>query len=152
MKLIACIPILLIVSFMWSCESNEAKGINSDIVNNPATASGKKQSDRIPEITFKNDLYDFGSIVQGEIVTHSYKFTNTGKADLVISMATGSCGCTIPQWPTQPIAPGEEASIVVKFDSKNKDGKQHKTITITANTLPSTSVVALSGEVIAPKK
>ena len=144
--------LLFAISLMWSCQSEEnTEGIGSDIINNPATASGKEESDEIPILTFDDELYDFGSVVQGETVYHSYKFTNTGKADLVISHAQGSCGCTVPEWPKKPIAPGESATIDMEFDSKKFDGNQHKTLTLSANTIPSTTVVAFSGDVIAPK-
>ena len=144
-----CFGLIVLVS---SCGSEATEGISSDVINNPATASGEEENENVPVIEFFEEIYDFGTIVQGEVITHSYKFKNTGRSDLVISIAKGSCGCTVPEWPQEPIAPGEESAIEVVFDSKNKDGKQHKTITNSENTLPGTSVVALSGMVVAPKK
>ena len=70
----------------------------------------------------------------GEIVSHVFKFTNTGEAPLVISKATAACGCTVPQWPKQPIPVGGSGEIKVQFDSSNKPGMQNKVVTITANT------------------
>jgi hypothetical protein len=102
-------------------------------------------------IEFENDLYDFGSITQGEKVTHTFNFTNTGDADLVIVSAKGSCGCTVPEWPKEPIAAGQSGVIKVVFNSEGKKGKQHKRVSIVANTEPATSAVTLKGEVIVPE-
>jgi hypothetical protein len=102
-------------------------------------------------ISFENDLYDFGSITQGEKVTHTFYFTNTGEADLVIVSAKGSCGCTVPEWPKEPIAPGEQGEVKVVFNSEGKKGKQHKRVSIIANTEPATTAVTLKGDVIVPE-
>lgn len=135
---------------LLSCGNSETE-VSSDIVNNPNTASSEASSTELPIMTFKEELYDFGIISQGEKVEYEYSFTNTGDADLVIASAKGSCGCTVPDWPKKPIAPGQSGSIKVKFDSNGKSGKQHKKVTIVANTQPSTNVIAISGEVIAPE-
>ena len=90
----------------------------------------------LPAIEFNEELHDFGTIKDGAIVEHVFKFKNTGDAPLIISSATASCGCTVPEWPKEPIAAGEEGEIQVRFDSKNKPGVQNKTVTITANTYP----------------
>lgn len=135
---------------LGSCGDGEEK-LSTDIVTNPATASGDENA-AMPKMTFENDLYDFGEITQGEKVSYSYMFKNEGEADLVITSAQGSCGCTVPTWPKEPIGPGESGQIDVVFDSNGKSGKQHKKVTIVANTSPSTNVVALTGSVIAPEE
>ena len=73
------------------------------------------------------------------------------ETDLIISSAQGSCGCTVPEWPKEPIKPGEEGKIAVTFNSSGKQGKQNKTITLVANTIPNTKVIALKGDVLVPK-
>ncbi len=98
-------------------------------------------------MTFDEMTFDFGTVNDGEKVRHAYKFKNTGTEPLVISNATGSCGCTVPQWPQTPIAPGATGEIMVEFDSKNKPGRQTKTVTITANTNPVTTRLTITGEV-----
>ncbi len=98
-------------------------------------------------MTFEYTDYDFGSVKEGEKVKHSYKFKNTGKEPLVISSAKGSCGCTVPKWPTEPIAPGESGQIDVEFDSKGKPGKQTKQVTVVANTTPDKTFLKISGTV-----
>ncbi len=109
-------------------------------VVDPATAA---------QISFNENAFDFGTLEEGDKVEHVFKFTNTSDNPLTISNARGSCGCTVPEWPRDPIAPGEEGEIKVKFDSKGKKGKQNKTVTITANTEPANTMLTISSDVIA---
>ncbi len=95
--------------------------------------------------------FDYGTVDQGEKVNHNYKFTNTGSEPLIISNAKGSCGCTVPSWPKDPIPPGGSGEIQVQFDSKGKKGVQSKRVTITANTDPVQSFLTIKGEVSAPE-
>ena len=127
--------------------------IDTDVVANPATAeseSGTDENVEVPEFTFEKEVHDFGTIVQGEKVSYSLKFTNTGKADLIITSAKGSCGCTVPEWPKDPIAPGADGVIDVVFDSDGKSGQQNKKVTIVANTVPNTKVLAINGVIDVP--
>lgn len=99
-------------------------------------------------MSFGEEVWDFGSVNDGEKVEHTYKFKNSGNDPLIISNATGSCGCTVPQWPREPIAPGKSGEIKVVFDSKGKQGKRNQQVTITANTEPATTTIRMTGEVI----
>lgn len=90
----------------------------------------------LPVFAFEEEEYDFGTINEGDVVEHTFKFKNTGEAPLIIQSAKGSCGCTVPTWPKEPIPVGGEAEIVAKFNSKGKKNVQNKTVTITANTWP----------------
>lgn len=129
--------------------SNE---ITTDIINNPISATEETvNTEDLPSFEFEEEVFDFGDISQGEKVTHMFKFTNNGKSDLIISNATGSCGCTVPIWPRNPIAAGETAEIEVVFDSNGKQGRQHKTVTLVANTIPNTKVIAIKGEILTPE-
>jgi len=101
----------------------------------------------LTKLEFSETEFDFGNITSGESVTHMFKFKNTGKEPLVISNAKGSCGCTVPKWPKEPILPGKSGEIEVKFDSKNKTGKQSKNVTITANTDPANTILKISADV-----
>ena len=87
-----------------------------------------------PKFTFEQEEHNFGQIRDRDIVSHTFRFTNTGEAPLIISKATAACGCTVPQWPKQPIPAGGSGEIQVQFDSSNKPGMQNKVVTITANT------------------
>ncbi|MEZ4987959.1 MAG: DUF1573 domain-containing protein [Saprospiraceae bacterium] len=100
-------------------------------------------------MSFKETTFDFGTVTEGEMVSHTYSFTNTGKEPLVLSDAKGSCGCTVPKWPKEPIAPGQTGQIVVEFNSKAKVGKRDQKVTITANTNPPQTFIHLTGEVLA---
>jgi hypothetical protein len=105
-----------------------------------------------PVMTFKDTLYDFGTISQGENVKYTFEFTNTGESDLVISSATASCGCTVPKnWPKHPVKPGETGKIDVNFNSENRKGQKDLTVTVLANTVPTKNFVYLKGFVAAPE-
>ena len=94
--------------------------------------------------------HHFGDITEGEKVETRFEFTNTGKEPLIISNAKGSCGCTVPKWPKEPIAPGETGELLVSFDSKGKPGSQTKTVTVTANTEPAVTRLTIKAEVAKP--
>lgn len=95
-------------------------------------------SEKMPKITFaEKGIYDFGALTEGDTVEHTFAFTNTGQFPLIINNITASCGCTTPEWPREPVAPGAKSSIRVRFNSRGKVGQQNKTITVFANTDPS---------------
>lgn len=105
---------------------------------------------KVAKIVFEETEYNFGKITQGDTVRHTFTFKNDSDEDLLISNASASCGCTIPEWPKEPIAPGERGKIEVKFNSTGKSGVQNKVVMITANTNPNVTNVALKGEVEVP--
>lgn len=102
---------------------------------------------KYPEMTFEAKEHDFGLINRGEIVTYYYKFENTGEANLIISRAVGSCGCTVPEYPKTPLKPGESAKIKVTFNSGGKHGKQQKSVTILTNTKEATEILLIKAEI-----
>ena len=120
--------------------------LNPDLIDNPATA-GNENGKPVPVISLDKIEHDFGSVIDGEKVSFSFHFTNTGKSDLLIRHAQATCGCTVPEWPKDPIAPGKDGFITVTFDSKGRIGMVHKTVTIIANTIPNTTTVTITGEV-----
>lgn len=92
---------------------------------------------KMPRLTFaEKGIYNFGDLTEGDTVEHVFGFTNTGEFPLIINNITASCGCTTPEWPREPIAPGAKSSIKVRFNSRGKVGEQNKTITVFANTDP----------------
>jgi hypothetical protein len=145
--------ILLLVSLaLVSCNSSsDEKTITTDLVNSPLTANSNAEKVLTPNIEMLETSYNFGEIQQGESVTHDFILKNTGEADLIISAAKGSCGCTVPEWPKTPIAKGEEATIKVTFNSAGKSGKQNKTVTLVTNAIPNTKVLTINGNVIVPQ-
>lgn len=104
----------------------------------------------IATVAFAKTAHEFGKISEGDVVEHTFTFTNTGSTPLIIQDAKASCGCTIPKKPEQPVAPGETGEIQVRFDSQGKPGMQNKTITVTANTQPATTRLFIKADV-APK-
>ena len=99
------------------------------------------------KMDFEAVEWDFGDINQGDVVEYAFKFTNSGSDPLIITNAKGSCGCTVPEWPRAPVAPGESGVIDVKFDSKGKKGKQNKRVTLTTNMVPSQQILTVKGQV-----
>lgn len=102
-----------------------------------ANAQEKNTQDKAaangPIITFVESSKDFGDITQGDKVEHVFKLENTGTAPLVISNVAATCGCTVPSWPKEPIAPGKTAEIKVSFNSAGKMGKQNSVVRIYSN-------------------
>jgi hypothetical protein len=149
------LPALTVIALsLYSCndtaEQASPNKITTDLIKNPATAAGKADNTELPAFTFENDTWDFGLITQGEKISYSYKFKNTGNSNLIISSAKGSCGCTVPEYPKKPIPPGGEGVIEVLFDSDGKSGAQNKAVTILANTYPATTTIYVKGEIAAP--
>ena len=101
-----------------------------------------------PQILIESKDFNFGSINQGDKVEHTFIFKNEGDAPLMVNNAKGSCGCTVPQWPKEPIMPGATGEIHVVFNSAGKSGRQTKTVTLTTNQADATTVLYLKGEVI----
>ena len=98
----------------------------------------------VPKIEFKEKIFNFGTIVQGDTVEHIFVFENVGTAPLKINSATGSCGCTIPSYTKEAIAPGKKGEVLVRFNSIGKLGAQNKTVTLKTNTIKETSSVVLT--------
>jgi hypothetical protein len=112
--------------------------------------AGNVSATNAPVMKFEKETHDFGKIKEGDKVTYEFKFTNTGKSQLIIKDAIATCGCTKPEWPKTPIQPGADGAIKVTFNSATKMGLQDKQITVTANTVPAQSMVHLIGEVTTP--
>jgi len=100
-----------------------------------------------PAITFEEVKYDFGSVVAGGTVDHTFKFKNTGTAPLIISNIGVSCGCTTPEWTKAPVLPGKIGTIAAHFNSTGKMGMQNKVLTIESNAAAGSTTVSLVGEV-----
>jgi len=134
----------------------EATTTNANATNANAAAEPAVPAGPLTTLEFTESTYDFGEVMEGEKVNHKYFFKNTGSEPLIISNAKGSCGCTVPNWPRTPIAPGDSAEIDVTFDSKGK-GKvggnlQSKRVTITANTDPANTYLTIKGTVNKPEE
>ncbi|MGP8215908.1 MAG: DUF1573 domain-containing protein [Bacteroidia bacterium] len=133
-----CLPALC---WFISCNSGSgnSNGISTSLVG------------KVPSMVFTDTTHDFGSINQGEKVSYTFKFKNTGNVDLVISSATGSCGCTVPKYPKGTIHPGDEGQIDVTFDSSGKQGKVEKMVSLVTNCQPNTKILTITADIQVPK-
>lgn len=125
---------------LTSCKDNAVNKVKEE---NIATAAERDaSSNKAPEITFDETEYDFGNIAKGTKVEHLFKFKNTGDAPLTIVDAKSSCGCTVPTWTKNAIAPGDEGEMLVKFDGSGQN-QVTKTITLTTNTKEGTEFLKI---------
>jgi hypothetical protein len=138
---------------LWGCSGGRQQDnrLPADLVNNPRSASGDSAKSKIPVMHFENKEHDFGKVIQGEKVTYAFRFDNRGQADLLITSVSSSCGCTVPEYTTDPIAPGQKGTIKVTFDSSNRRGFQNKTVTLVTNTQPSSHTLRIKAQVIVPE-
>lgn len=138
-----------------ACKNEEKQsGVSTDVIDIPATAStdgAAADPGKAPGISFTEEKHDFGKISQGEKVSYAFTFKNTGGSDLVISSAQGSCGCTVPSYPHEPIKPGAEGKIDVVFNSEGKSGAVEKTVTLVTNCNPSTKMLTIAAMIIVPE-
>ena len=104
-------------------------------------APATKPEGPLPVAEWTSVEHDFGTINEGEKVTHVYQFKNTGAVPLIIETVRPSCGCTAPNWSKEPIPVGGTGEVEVVFDSKGKPNAQNKTVTVTANTWPQSTVL-----------
>jgi hypothetical protein len=105
-----------------------------------------------PKMHFYYDTKDLGTLKQGDEVNCEFRFKNTGKANLLITHVSAGCGCTSTQWETKPIKPGEESSIKVVFNSKNKIGRQNKTVSVSSNAQKEDRILKFTCQVVSPNK
>ncbi len=120
----------------------------ADKAQTPSTGTEVKAGSAV--MKFDKDEYNFGAIKQGEKVEYAFEFVNSGKEPLIITEAHGSCGCTVPEWPKEPLKKGEKGVIKVTFNSAGKMGIQDKTVTITSNAADSPKVLHIKGNVEQP--
>lgn len=137
---------ILSVAFV-SCKENATSKINT------SNLEKAKERDEIlslgaPVVAFDTTEYDFGELTEGEVAEGVFKITNEGKVDLIITSAKATCGCTVPEWPKEPIAPGATADLKFTFNSRGRVGKQSKSITLQTNSEKVTEVIRIKGTVV----
>ncbi len=129
-KLVLSIGVLSLFVFA-SCKENASEKIKTD--NVAVAAQRDEAAKQLPVMQFDESEFDFGTIDQGTPQEHTFVFTNTGNAPLIITDAKSTCGCTVPKKPDAPIAPGEKGELLVRFNGSGQN-QVTKTITVTANT------------------
>lgn len=131
-------------------EAKNEKGLSATLVNNPYTANGVDTAamHTLATMDFVDTLHDFGTMHAGEMADYDFVFKNNGKNPLIITKANGSCGCTVPDYPHEPIAPGQSNKIHVRFNSTGKFGPQHKSVTILTNSTKGTHMLFITSNVL----
>ena len=135
------IKTLILIAFIFS-------GINSFAQEKKVLNNIGNDNDNQASFKFEKEEFDFGTIEQGESTTHEFKFINTGSEPLIISKAEGSCGCTVPIFPKEPILKNQSATIKVTFNSTGKFGIQDKTVTISSNAKQNPMIIHIKGTVL----
>ena len=138
-----------VVLFAMSACNGEGEGkLSTDLVTSPKSAT--ETSEKQAVITFDKEEHNFGTLLQGEVVTYSFHFTNTGNMPLIISSVGSSCGCTVGDFPHEPIAPGKGGAVKVTYDSKGHHGFQNRFLTVMSNTNPAKTILRIKGTVQTP--
>lgn len=137
---------LVALTFLASCKEKATEKIQEDKV--VAATAKSEQSENIAVMEFDKTFHDFGDIQQMQPQETVFSFTNVGNAPLVITNATSSCGCTVPEYPRNtPIAPGESGRLTVKFNGSGM-GKVTKTIRVEANTAKGVETLEIQATVL----
>ncbi|HEY5393485.1 MAG TPA: DUF1573 domain-containing protein [Hanamia sp.] len=131
--------VFVIITSLFSCDIRNNKNNPNSLARMDAGFSDTTSVQMI------DSTYDFGKVVEGQKVEHNYRFKNTGNKALVVSAATASCGCTVPEKPEEPVKPGETGILKVVFNSAGRPGPAHKTITVVSNAYPGFPVLVLTG-------
>ena len=132
---------VLLAVLLFSCDIRNEKNNPNSLANMDAPFTDTTSVQMI------DSVFDFGKAEEGTKVAFNYRFKNTGKKPLVISSAHASCGCTVPEKPEEPIQPGKTGVLKVVFNTENRPGPAHKTITIVSNAYPGFPTLLLKGEV-----
>ncbi|MGI9532873.1 DUF1573 domain-containing protein [Lutimonas sp.] len=151
MKKVLVLSVLSLSLMTISCKDNAANKIKSE---NLELAKERDNEIKVggAKIKFDKTEHDFGVINEGDVVETVFSFKNSGKSELIITSAKGSCGCTVPEWPKEPIMPGEEGTIRVKFNSDKKPNLQQKTITLVTNTDQGKEILKIKAQVTPKSK
>ena len=138
------ISIIFISACLFSCSARDK---NKTAIETLTSQDSMAQT----SVTMIDSVYDFGNITEGENVEFKFKFINTGKNPLIVTNTSASCGCTVPERPEEPIMPGKEGFIKVKFNSSRREGEMHKQVSVVSNADPSFPKLVLKG-IVKPKE
>lgn len=140
---------LLTTMTLGACNNSGTNDdVTTEVITNTASADNPvPDPSTLPILVFDTLTHDFGDVPEGQKAEFEFKFKNTGRANLLITNVSASCGCTTPYYPKNIIKVGDAESIKVIFDSEGRPGKFNKTITVTANTYPNTTQLHISGNV-----
>lgn len=151
---------LFIPTFFLACNNDNEKAdldkkdlLSTDMVVNPNSAAGVDTTamNAMPVLVFKDTIYDFGNMREGEVGSYDFEFNNAGNSPLIITSASGSCGCTVPEYPREPIQPGKGGIMKVKFNTADKTGHQEKSVSVVTNSTRGTHTLYIKADVQANK-
>ncbi len=167
-----CLSAFALLAFTTSCKNENASSkIDANAVEIPPASTDAIEPDvmvggpdvptqapvtpvaappangKFPIMSFAKSEHDFGTITEGDKVDYTFDFKNSGESDLIITDAKGSCGCTVPEFPKDPIKPGKSGKIKVSFNSAGKPGMQSKTVIITTNTAQGKEILTIKSSV-----
>lgn len=138
------VPLAGLIFLITGCGNENSGEITADMIH---FGDGNQ-----PKIVFEELEWRVGNIAEGTVLNHTFAFSNTGDAPLVIADVTGSCGCAVARdWPRTPLAAGEHAEIQVTYNSRGRQGEIDSEIAVVANTYPSTTKLKLTGRVLGPE-
>lgn len=133
---------------LTACKGKSGGNLSTDLVTSPKSAT--QTSNKQAAIKFDKEEHDFGTLLQGEVVSYSFHFTNIGNMPLIISEVGSSCGCTVGDYPREPIAPGKTGDIKVTYNSAGHHGFQSRFLTVMSNTNPAKTTLRIKGTVQTP--
>jgi hypothetical protein len=146
--------LIFLILALVACQNSEEPSVKAErtssldeFIRIPTTPDGKISKEEMAIADFDHISYNFDTIIQGEKISHEFRFQNTGAVPFVIADVSSSCGCTIPEYEEKPVPPGETGTIKAVFNSEGRKGEQHKTISIYANTIPNPIELRLEGYV-----
>lgn len=132
------LSILFFITFFAGACTNDTKDSESEVQYN----------DNPPEISFETTEHNFEKVYEGEKIGWFFQFENTGGSNLIITNATASCGCTVPEYDRKPVPPGKKGKIKVIFDTSGREGLQVKTVRIESNAQTLLTKLTLKAEVV----
>lgn len=133
-----------IIFFLYFLSCNLNESANKNHIYIPSKNNNRSEQ---PNIKFSNLDLNFGTVEKGQIISSYITFKNDGKRDLVISNVKSSCGCTIANWPKNPIAPNNSDSLLLELNTSSLNGKIMKTVTIISNSKPNTKVITINAQI-----
>lgn len=144
------IILILGLGILTSCNSKKPSDLFSD-EEKQSQQENVVDPNKAPKISFNETTYDFGDVFSSTSVSHYFVFTNTGNSPLIIKKAEPSCGCTVPEYPKEPIPVGGKDSIKVSFDSEGFEGKQNKSVKLITNTVSGAEIIGFTANVLKPQ-
>jgi len=138
---------LIAINGISQTKEKSASMVNTQPVAQPAQQTQDAAAAANPDLSmkFNEEDHNFGNIPEGPSATYDFELKNIGKVPIIISNAHGSCGCTVPTWPKEPILPGKTSKITVTYSTQGRPGMISKTVTVTTNV--GTKVLKISGNV-----